>query len=296
MTPRGCSAGKENTMRRMLWIALIGILLLPAPASSQAPDADLLQKLYIQSGMAALVEQIPAGVQAGFDQAYGEEQSPAFSASQYKMIRDRIPKVYAPEEMRARILSVVETRMTAADIQTVLDWLESPVGRKCTDLESAAAGPETLQAMQTYARELQQSPPSGQRMALLGELAAAVKAVENAVEVVMNTQLAVAAGVMAMLPAEQQKPFDVIRGQLEQLRPQIEAAMQNQTIIAFLYTYQELSEAEIGEYLKFARSDVGGRYHDAGAAGLQQALTAGSLKLGAEIGEIVEASKSQSEI
>ena len=187
-------------------------------------------------------------------------------------------------------------RLTAADAKFVLDWLDSPLGRKCTALESAAAAPDALDAMQTYAQKLQQSPPSKARTALLDELATAVKAVDNAVEIVMNTQLAVAAGMMAAMPAEQQKPLGVIHDQLEQLRPQITAAVQSQTALAFLYTYQALSEDEIRRYLTFARSSEGKRYHAAAAEGIEQALTAGSLKLGGMISEIVQATENQSEI
>ena len=112
----------------------------------------------------------------------------------------------------------------------------------------------------------------------------------------MNTQLAVAAGISAMLPREQQKSLDVIRSQIEELRPQITAAMQNQVILAFLYTYRDLSEDEIRRYLQFARSEEGRRYHAAASDGIEQALTAGGLKLGAMISEIIQAGEQQSDI
>ncbi len=283
-------------MRRTLWITLISALLLPAIAAGQVPDARQLDRLYLKSGLADLVEQIPAGVQAGFAQAFGQDASGHLSPQQHKIILSRIPMAYAPEDMRPGIIEVLAARLTAADVETVLVWLDSPLGRKCTALESAAAAPEALAAMQGFAEELQQSPPAPERVALLGELAEAVKAAENAVEVVMNTQLAVAAGMSAMLPREQQKPLEVIRNQLEQYRPQITAAMQNQTVLAFLYTYRSLSEDEIRQYLQFAKSEEGERYHAAASDGIEQVLTAGALKLGVMISEIIQATEQQSEI
>ena len=283
-------------MLRMIWTTLIVALLLPAVALGQPPSDEQLDQLYQKSGLAVLVEQIPAGVQAGFDQAFSDDPGSTLSAQQLKIIRARIPQAYAEEDIRPGIVAVLAAKLTDEDARIVLDWLDSPLGRKSTALESAAAAPEALQAMQAYAQELQKSPPPQERVALLGELAAAVKAVENAVEVVMNTQLAVAAGMMAALPAEQQKPLDLIHEQMEQFRPQITAAVQSQTALAFLYTYQELSEDEIRRYLSFARSDVAMRFHAAASDGITQALTAGSLKLGAMISEIVQATENQSEI
>ena len=283
-------------MLRILWTSLMAALLLPAVALGQSPSAGQLDHLYHKSGLATLVEQIPAGVQAGFDQAFSDEQGSALSAQQLKIIHARIPQAYAADDIRPGIEAVLAARLTAADAEFVLDWLDSPLGRKCTALESAAAAPEALRAMQAYARKLQQSPPPPTRVALLDELATAVKAVDNAVEIVMNTQLAVAAGMMAAMPEEQQKPLGVIHDQLEQLRPQITAAVQSQTGIAFLYTYQALSEDEIGRYLAFAQSPEGKRYHAAASEGIEQALTAGSLKLGGIISEIVQATENQSEI
>ncbi len=283
-------------MRRTLGTVLVSMLLLPAMAFGQAPDPGQLDRLYLKSGLADLVDQIPAGVQAGFAQAFGQEPSSSLTQQQQKIIHARIPLAYSSEDMRPGIINVLAAKLTAADVASVMEWLDSPLGRKCTALESAAAAPEALQAMQAYADELQQSPPPSERVALLGKLAQAVKAAENAVEVVINTQLAVAAGISAMLPAEQRKPLDVIRNEIERYRPQITAAMQNQTAIAFLYTYRDLNADEIQQYINFARSDVGVRYHAAASDGIQQALTAGSLKLGAMISEIIQATEGQSDI
>ncbi len=283
-------------MRRTLLIALMTALLLPAMALGQTPDAGQLDKLYLKSGLADLVDQIPAGVQAGFAQAFSRDPDSSLTPQQQKIIHARIPLVYSSDDMRPGIIDVLAAKLTAAEVESVLEWLDSPLGRKCTALESASAAPEALLAMQTYADELQQSPPPPERVALLGELARAVKAAENAVEVVINTQLAVAAGISAMLPAEQRKPLHVIRNEIEQFRPQITAAMQNQTAIAFLYTYRDLNEDEIQQYIDFARSELGVRYHAAASDAIQQALTAGSLKLGAMISEIIQATEQQSEI
>ncbi len=283
-------------MLRVLGTVLTAFLLLPALTSGQAPDRAQLDELYLKSGLAALVDQIPAGVQAGFAQAFGDDANSSLTRSQRQIIHARIPLAYVPDDMRPGIEAALAARLTAADVQFVLAWLDSPLGRQATALESAAAAPEAMKAMQAFAAELQQSPPPAERVALLESLAAAVKAAENAVEVVMNTQLAVAVGMTAMLPAEQQKPFEVIRDQLEYYRPQITAAMQRQTIIAFLYTYRALSEDEIRNYIRFAKSEEGVRYHAAASDGLRQALTAGSLRLGAMIAEILEATKERSDI
>ncbi len=283
-------------MRQTIWITLMAALLLPSVVLGQSPDTGQLDRLYLKSGLADLVEQIPAGVQAGFTQAFGQDTGGRLTPQQRKIILARIPMAYTKEDMQPGIIEVLSASLTAVDVDTVLVWLDSPLGRKCTALESAAAAPEALTAMQAYAEQLQQSPPPLERVALLGDLAEAVKAAENAVKVVMNTQLAVAAGMSAMLPEEQQKSPEVIRNQLEQFRPQIMAAMQSQITLAFLYTYQGLNEDEIRHYLDFARSDEGVRYHAAASDALEQALTAGSLKLGAMIAEIIQATEQQSDI
>ena len=283
-------------MSRMFWIMITGALLMPALALGQPPSTKQLDDLYHKSGLAILVEQIPAGVQAGFDKAFNGDQSSSLTAQQLRMIHTRIPQAYTPDDIRPGIITVLAEALSAEDAHAILVWLDSPLGHKCTAMETAAAAPEALSAMEMYAAKLHQSPPSPERVALLGELAQAVNAAENAVEVVMNTQLPIAVGMMAALPAEQQKPIEVIRDQLEQVRPQVTAAMENQTVLAFMYTYQDLNEDEIRRYLRFARSDEGTRYHAAASDGIEQALTAGSLKLGAMISQVVQATEHQSEI
>lgn len=279
-------------MLQTIWITLMGVLVVPAMVLGQSPSAEQLDELYHQSGLAALVEQIPAGVQAGFEKAFESGQG-ILTAQQLKMIYARIPQAYAAADIRPGIIDVLADKLSAEDVQIALEWLDSPLGRKCTAMETAAAAPEALSAMETYAEKQQPSP---ERVALLGELALAVKAAENATEVVMNTQLAIAVGMMAALPEQQRQPIEIIRNQIEQVRPQVTAVMENQTVLAFLYTYRELTADEIRRYLRFARSDVGARYHAAASEGIGQALTAGSLKLGAMIAEVFQATENQSEI
>ena len=79
-------------MLRIIWTSLMVALLLPAVALGQPPSADQLDHLYQKSGLATLVEQIPAGVQAGFDQTFSNDPGSALSARQLKIIHARIPQ------------------------------------------------------------------------------------------------------------------------------------------------------------------------------------------------------------
>ena len=111
----------------------------------------------------------------------------------------------------------------------------------------------------------------------------------------MNAQLAVAFAVVKSLPREQQGPLEDIAAQLEKNRPQIEAMMKSQTLLFALYTYQDLTNAELEKYIQFATSPAGNKYHVATISGFKKALLDGSLKWSESIANILNQSKHQSE-
>ena len=71
--------------------------------------------------------------------------------------------------------------------------------------------------------------------------------------------------------------------------------MKSQTLLFALYTYQDLTNAELEKYIQFATSPAGNKYHVATISGFKKALLDGSLKWSESIANILNQSKHQSE-
>ena len=273
----------------------IFLFMLPIIAYAQNQN-ELIQSLYLKSGMDKQIKQLPLLIQANIEQALEKDdrinQLPRHTKS---AISGSVHEAFATERLKKIIIKEMKESMTIKDLNKTLKWLDSPLGKKCTRLEEAASTPETLSEIQKFAAQLQQAPPAANRLDILRRLDAAVKATETNVEITMNAQLAVAFAVVKSLPREQQGPLEDIAAQLEKNRPQIEAMMKSQTLLFALYTYQDLTNAELEKYIQFATSPAGNKYHVATISGFKKALLDGSLKWSESIANILNQSKHQSE-
>ncbi len=276
-------------MRLKTLTTVIALMAVPFALMAQDHKESLLQDLYSLSGMERQMEQLPMIIQVGFDQAVdADNRLKALPRGVIEQMRASIAAVYDPRNIKRTILRECQAKLNIDDLNTVLAWLDSPIGHKITRLEEAASSPDALAEMQRYALSLKDAPPTPERLDILQQLDTAVKATETGVEVAFNTQIAVAMAVVASLPAEQQPNHAQLTATLEQQRPQIRDMVRNQTLISLLYTYQKVSDAELSEYIAFAASPAGAIYHDASIAGFKAALLEGGYRWGESIGEILE--------
>jgi hypothetical protein len=286
---------KGNSMKAKTILFTIFLFMLPAIANAQHQNK-LIQSLYIKSGMDKQVKQIPLLIQANIDQALEKDdrinQLPRHAKS---AISSSVQEAFSAERLKKIIIKEVKESMTFKDIGKALEWLDSPLGKKCTRLEEAASSPEALSEVRKFGAQLQKAPPAADRLDILRKLDAAVKATETNVEITMNAQVAVAFAVVKSLPVEQQGPLEDIVAQIEKNRPQVEAIMRSQTLLFALYTYQKLTNADLEKYIQFATSPAGDKYHAATISGFKKALLDGSLKWSESIANILNQSKHRSE-
>jgi hypothetical protein len=282
-------------MKARIILLMIFLLMLAGIAHTQNQN-ELIQSLYFKSGIDKQVRQMPLLIRSSVEQALEQDDRindlPRHTKS---AISGSVQEAFSAERFKKTIIKEVTASMTVKDLDKVLKWLDSPLGKKCTRLEESASTPETLSEVKKFATRLKQAPPAANRLDILRRLDAAVKATETNVEIAMNTQLAVAFAVVKSLPLEQQGPLKDIAAQLEKNRPQIEAVMKSQTLIFALYTYQNLTNGELEAYIQFATSPAGVKYHGATISGFKKALLNGSLKWGESIADILNQSNHQSE-
>jgi hypothetical protein len=284
-------------MRLIALLLAIVFVVLPGTTTARDSKEGLLQDLYGKSGLEKQIVQLPMVVQAGFDQAAEtDDRLKAMPRNVVGEIRASIRTVFAPENIKKAILDECREKLSIDDMKEVMEWLDSPLGHRFARLEEAASTPEKYTEMQQFAQTLQESPPLPERLEIIRRLDDAAKATETSVEVAMNTQLAITIAVVASLPKEQQPTYDKLAAVVEQTRPQIESAMQTQTIISLLYTYSNVSDAELGRYIGFASSPTGKIYHEATISGLKKALLEGSYKWGESIAEILTNAANRTEV
>lgn len=282
-------------MRTKAMLGAILLSLLPIISYAQDQHDALVQELYLKSGLEKQLEQTPLLMQAGFDQAAREDDPiQKMPKNLAAAMRASIREAFAPESLKKAVLPELKENLTVQDIKEILAWLNSPLGKNITRLEEAASTPGAMAEMDRYAARIKKSPPTAERLDVLRKLDAATKGTESAVEMVINTQAAVASAINATLPLKQQRPLKDIKRELEKSRPQLEAQMRSQALIVLLYTYRSLPVAQIQQYIEFLTSPAGSKYESVTNAALQKAILDGSIKWGEAIGKAIKQMKKQS--
>ncbi len=283
-------------MRSKIYLLAILLSLLPIISYAQNLDDSIILELYAKSGIEKELAQLPSLIQALFDRSLAEDdQAKGLPKDVLSAARAAVPEAFAPEKLKEAMLAELTEKLTAQDIKEVLQWLDSPIGKKFTQLEEAASTPKAQAKIQRYAARLQDSPPTAERIKVLREFDSAVKATESALEMAIHTQVAVALAIMSTFPLEQQRPLEDLSREMEKNRPILEATVRSQMLISHLYTYRSQSEAEIQLYTEFANSPAGSKYHSVTMAAFKKAILESAVKWGKLIGDAIKEMKGKSE-
>ncbi len=282
-------------MRTKTCLLMILLSLAPVIAYPQNQEGALIQELYTKSGLEKQIAQIPLLIQAGFDQAAAEDQRTKGIPEDFSLaMRVMAEEAFSPDSLKATILGEFEEKLSIQDMKKVLEWLDSPTGRRCTKLEENAGKPESLVEIEQFVDQMRKTPAPVERLTAIRRLDSVVKATEANVGLMLNNSLAIAIALRSTLPVEQQRPLADIVDEIEKHRPQLEPMLRSQIGILLLYTYRDLTAAELDQYIEFAGSPAGSKYHTVAISGVKKALFNGSLKLGESIGNKMKKIKGQS--
>ncbi len=244
--------------------------------------------LYIKSGVKEQIRHLPRALQAGFDQLRTQDtRFQKIPQEVYADIRGRIAEAFVTENFNEIILQNIEAQMSHHEMQGILNWFNSPLGKKCMQLLNTSSTPKATAEIQAFVKKSQESPPPSARMELMRELASATKMIETTVEIAVNTRLAIETAHAMSSPSTGQKPFSKIFEEVDRIRPQLEPMIRQQLVPGLIYIYRSLSDAELRQYIAFAKSSVGMKYYATIADGIREALLDGSIRFGSSMADMV---------
>lgn len=277
-----------NIVNKLL--ILLVITLVPFySARADNKNNDLIREVFVKSGLEKQIQEIHSAMESGFDKALNEdadlEQMPKHILTE---IRRLIGVSYRSDVISQVVLKQIQNHVSQDDLKSVLQWLDSPLGKKCVELENAASTPEALKEIDEFARQLEKSLPAPERLRLLQEFDTAAKVTEAAIEISWNTQLAVALAIALATPSEHEVTIPEVRKELEAGRAQLEASVRADILVTLLYTYRSLTNAELVKYITFSKLEASGRFNDAVIAGIKAAMMDCSNKWGNAVAEAIK--------
>jgi hypothetical protein len=265
-------------MRRYVFlvVAFLSLVLSITSFAMQTPTPQQTQSLIKSSGVKVQVGQIAALVQYGIDEAMqdaGLPVPPQVDAA----LRQAVASSFNATIFLNEVQRSIENGLSRQDVEAVLQWLDSPVGKRITRLEEAGSSPAALAEMESMKVQLLKD---ADRVKLIKRFDAAIKGSEYSADLMMNVQVAMATSMAAILAPDDPTVHEQIFAAVSANRSQIELEARDKTLQSFLYTYRSLNEEELNRYIDFISSGVGVRYHEVMKQGMNSGFLSASRSVG----------------
>ena len=246
----------------ILTLALFGFSA--AGISAELNKAALVSALMHQSGMDAQIELIPQQVKAGI------RDSARQGVPIDVVIQDKLVDAMDTRSLNQSVQHYMVEEMSRDEVQQVLSWLESPLGKRVVAMELTASQPDTMMKMFEVYKTEQARPGRLERIQRIDE---AVLSKERTKDLMVNIQVFFGMAMAAESGSMQRASYGQTRYNMEQAMAPMWGELEQVVTMMYLFTYQGLSDAELDQYIEFTESPVGRKYNQVLYEGLSDAFT-----------------------
>jgi hypothetical protein len=260
-------------------IRVIAALAAAAPPGARATHSDspspaelrALDHLLERSGLKGQLETLSASVRAQFLRGQLRDQD--------RITIDRIVLAhFNAEALCARMALELAHDVDAAKLTEALAWYDSPLGRRVTAVELAAA-----RFAGEHDASVSPETASPGRVALVERLDAGLGASETTVDITVAVVRSLVEALQPSLPALANLSRSQLDEQLAVARNRTLTVFKPAYIAGMLVAYQSLSDAELAAYLRFVESEVGRWYTSQTNRALLRAVDVAARATAAEL-------------
>ena len=245
----------------------------------------LANKVIKHSGLSEMISQFPVLLKEGIQQ--GAEQSGAQSSgNNQKMIMQIgqiIDQAFVVSESIEGIRNELSTQLTEQELISVLEWLNSPLGKKITQMEVDVMSSEAYNDMQSQLLSLQERYRGSERERLFERFDKATNATEASLETAIAVQLTLASAMSASSNNPQMPSYEELKQSIEANRFMMRGVIGQQVFANYIYTYQKLTDDELKAYVDFASTPAGSHYSLVVNEAVKNALLKPSEVIGSKI-------------
>jgi len=219
------------------------------------PDAErafALDELVRLSGMRRQAANIAEGAINSYVQTI-----PVDMVRERESVKQFWSEVFDVKLMNDAVLRTLERRYDASRARAAIAYLKSSTARKMSKLEQASNRAGILSEINQFAERLAFNPPPAPRMTMVNEFINQTHAVE-VMQTVMSRNMRMSMTAMnAFAPPDRRLNNEQIEAMISGMRTQTYAGMRNGIVTGFLYTYRNVSDEELRQYIEWFLSDDG---------------------------------------
>ena len=242
-------------------------LLLVCTSATASPLADSVLRA---SPVDAIVAQYPAMMSQGVRD--GLKQSGRVEPFVANTISSIVSNAFSVAEIRAQVIDDLDQGLSDQQLNSVLEWYETPLAEKITQAEISASRPSVWKQVEAEAAQLQKEFKGSERAKLFDRFDKAARATESAVDTTVAVQLGLASA-LAAFNGSNGPTFEQLQQKIEGQRAMLRGLVVQQVYAGYLYTYQDLTTAELKDYIRFLESDAGSAFTRVATNSIQRSIT-----------------------
>lgn len=284
-------------IRSIILFALTISLLTSLNLIADEKKDKLLDEFYIKSGLEEQLKHLPEVFKLNLDQQTAlVDKSQGILKEYYESTNDLLNKSFDSSKIGASIKSDLKKEISSKDINLILDFLKTPTGEKVTQLEIDATKAVTSSEFNKYLSTLSSNPIPESRLNLLSRLSELIDVLDFTTEMTINMQFAITAAITYTLPSELTEDkisLTKIKQKLDDSKPLIKSALEPVIIYTLNFTYKDLTENELKQYITFYENDVAQNFNKVFIDSYLKAITRASFDFGQRSAEFIKTRQQQ---
>lgn len=277
-------------MRRFLAAMLLcAVTVLGAGASGLAGATDPTERLLDVSGLRVQLTNVLYISRAAVLESLAQI---GVGPATLRVLQRRVAEVLSPEAFLAAVASELQSTFAAGEIEELLAWFESDLGRKITAAEENASAVDAQLDMLLQAETLVQD---AERTAVVRRMLEVVRGTDLAVAQASNLMLLTIAAGWGIEHAG--VPFNLTGLRvyvLPAFEESIRQSVEESTLLAYLYTYRDIDLSDLEQYTAFLETPVSLKLNDALDRALNRQYELAALALAEASSAVIEGRTAQS--
>jgi phosphoribosylanthranilate isomerase len=231
----------------------------PAAPQDQARDnavpaspENLIRLALELSGIERRIKEIPSYVTAEL-----LRNKDMLDPGVYAQAGKLISSCYQPDDLYQALINRLNTKADKEQFRRLLEKLRTPAIKKVFRAQEDARKPEAAPAKADFIARLELYQPTQERVDLLQKLDLVTAASELDIKMQLLAFRDCLSALNLCYAPERRTPPEAIDASVNATRTKLLAASHNSVFISSLFTYRDISEEELKEYLAFYESPLG---------------------------------------
>lgn len=241
--------------KKYLLIAAICFFLQPVVFAQSDAEIDAFMNL---SGLTAQIAEFEAIVLAQF-----EDEKDLVPFVHHDRIRTRLKEIYSPNELLKSARKYLMDNRKPQEMAEVMRWLALESTQRINAMEKESNSLDVVEARERFFEEMSEKPPSEERIALLTDFDEITDATYNTVSMITNMYLSIILTMNPYVDEAQRKNVTEMRQIGQSILMQLMPLYKDVTLASNLFTYRNLTDEEVRDYIDFYESDSGEWFIDA---------------------------------